>query len=121
MSRSGIPTPNSAIGTVVSTFRLLVMAEPATARRLTSALAPFGYSLEIASSEADAIASLQASPPEIVLVSGSLPGMAGFNLLRTLRTQRATEDLPVLFITDPGAPEQELRAFQMGADRKSVV
>ncbi len=116
MSRSGIPTPNSAIGTVVSTFRLLVMAEPATARRLTSALAPFGYSLEIASSEADAIASLQASPPEIVLVSGSLPGMAGFNLLRTLRTQRATEDLPVLFITDPGAPEQELRAFQMGAE-----
>jgi putative nucleotidyltransferase with HDIG domain len=103
-------------GNVVSTFRLLVLAEPATAKRLTLALAPFGYSLEIESSVADAMNSIQSAPPEVAIASGSLADNAGFNLLRRLRTQRSTEDLPVLFVTAPDAPDQELRAFQMGAE-----
>ena len=116
MTRIATASSNPSFGTVMSTFRLLVFSEPETAGRLTSALAPFGYSLEIVSSEADALAAIHAAPPEVAIVSGALPGNAGFNLLRALRTNRATEDLPVVFVTAPGSPDQELRAFQMGAE-----
>lgn len=116
MARNETLPGNPSFGTVVSTFRLLVLAEPATARRLTTALAPFGYSLEIVSSEADALASIQAAMPEVAIASGALPGNAGLGLLRSLRTHRATEDLPVVFVTAPGSDDQELRAFQMGAE-----
>lgn len=103
-------------GQHVNTFRLLVASESATARRLTAALGPFGYQIELAPTEADALASLQAGPPDVVIISGGLPGATSFNLLRSLRTERRLEDLPAVFVTAPGQPEQEMRAYQMGAD-----
>ena len=112
MSRFASPI----FGSQAASFRLLVYSEPATAQRLTDALTPFGYSLEIVFSEDDALASLQASLPEVALLSGGLSDNAAFNLLRALRINRSTEDLPVVFMTAAGMPDQELRAFQMGAE-----
>jgi response regulator RpfG family c-di-GMP phosphodiesterase len=117
MPRDGSDRISPSAGSpVMPSFRLLVAAEPTTARRLTAALGPFGYQIELATTEADALASLQGSPPDVAMVSGGLPGASPFNLMRAVRTQRLLEDLPIVFVTAPGSPEQEMRAFQMGAD-----
>ncbi len=104
-----------AVSHVVSTFHLLVVAEPESALRISGILAPFGYRLHVVEDTSQAMQSVAENPPEVVIISGNLQGREGFSLLRTLRTSRGTEELPVMFLAS-GGQDQELRAYQLGAE-----
>ncbi|HOI10071.1 MAG TPA: HD domain-containing protein [Myxococcota bacterium] len=99
---------------VVSTFHILLVADPVGTARVSAILAPFGYRLHVVRDAYEAVQSIAEDPPEVVIISDALPGLEGFSLLRTLRTSRGTEELPVMFLAS-GA-EQEARAFQLGAE-----
>lgn len=114
-TKNGSEAIAGAMHHVVSTFHVLAVAEPTTARKLAQILGPFGYRLQIANSGAEAVQSIADEAPEVVIISGTLPRQEGFSLLRTLRTSRATEELPVMFLADSSA-DQEVRAYQLGAE-----
>lgn len=100
---------------IVSTFHLLVVAEPDSASRVSRILAPFGYHVHLVDDAEEAMQSIAEDPPEVVIISGALAGTAGFSLLRTLRTSRGTEELPVMFLAG-GLSDDEVRAYQLGAE-----
>ena len=53
--------------------------------------------------------------PDLVLCDVAMPGLDGYGVLRALKTDPATTDTPVIFVTaHPGVGER-VRAFKMGA------
>jgi len=55
------------------------------------------------------------SPPDLVLLDMRMLGMNGFDVLKALREQPATADVPVIFLTADIERESLVRAFSAGA------
>jgi len=53
--------------------------------------------------------------PDIILLDVMMPGMDGHEVLRRLKADGTTRDLPVIFITAMSASEDEERGLQLGA------
>lgn len=116
LPRTGTTNGNDiTMSHIVSTFHILVVAEPESASRVSRVLAPFGYLLHIVANSEEAMQSVAEEPPEVIIISGAMSGAAGFSLLRTLRTSRGTEELPVMFLVGD-VSDDELRAYQLGAE-----
>ncbi len=54
-------------------------------------------------------------PPDIILLDISMPEMDGYELCCRLKAEPETRDIPVIFITARGDPEDEEKGFRMGA------
>ncbi len=59
---------------------------------------------------------LFASRPDLVVLDLMLPGRNGLEILREVRGEPATSDLPVLVLTARGAEMDKLLGFEHGAD-----
>jgi class 3 adenylate cyclase/CheY-like chemotaxis protein len=96
--------------------RVLVADDlPQNVRLLEAILCPLGYSVATASSGAEALAKIAASPPDIVLLDVVMPDIDGYEVCRRLRADPATSFLPVIMITASGSQER-IRATESGAD-----
>ena len=82
-------------------MRFLVVDDSSTMRRiLVSTLRRLGYPdcLE-AGSGAEAIACLAATPVDMVITDCNMPEMDGLALVRAVRANEATRDLPIVMVT----------------------
>ena len=53
--------------------------------------------------------------PDLILLDVMMPDMSGYEVLDHLRTDAATRDIPVIFITAMTATEDEQRGLELGA------
>src|SRR5688572_25140816 len=83
------------------------------ARLLSEQLVDNGYSVEVATSGAEALTRAQARQPDVVLVDLRMEGVDGFDVLAGL--QRVDRALPVLIMTAFGAVETAVEAIKRGA------
>lgn len=58
-----------------------------------------GYDIELAMSGSAALSSIQASPPDLVLLDVMMPGMSGFEVTQQLRQSKHFSTLPIVLIT----------------------
>jgi CheY-like chemotaxis protein len=58
-----------------------------------------GYEVATATNGADALAKLYQSRPDLIVTDVVMPGMGGFDLLRAVRSDPATDSLPVIMLT----------------------
>ena len=65
---------------------------------------------------AEALKRIQSSPPDIVVLDLLMPTMDGMSVLRALREEPATADLPVLLLTARDSEMDKLMGFEYGAD-----
>ena len=56
------------------------------------------------------------SPPAVVLLDLKLPGLDGFHVLRRLRGDPKTWNLPVVILTSSLEPDDLNRAYRLGAN-----
>jgi putative two-component system response regulator len=96
----------------------LVLAVDDHAENLTlvgDLLAPH-YSVRVANSGERALAlALKQPQPDIILLDVMMPGMDGYEVMRRLRDNRLTSDIPVLFLTAMDTTEDETRGLELGA------
>lgn len=74
-----------------------------------------GYQVEVAESGRAALAQIEASPPDLVLLDVMMPQMDGFEVTRQIRQNERLPFVPILLVTgyrEPTAAE----AFDVGAD-----
>jgi two-component system phosphate regulon response regulator PhoB len=110
--RGGIPEPVSAPpGTRV----LIVDDDSATQTVVAQLLRASGICPESASSAEEALAVLETTKFDLVVMDWSLPHMNGLELCKHLRKRRCFETLPLLFLTAHPPDDLEL-AFEAGAD-----
>jgi DNA-binding response OmpR family regulator len=93
---------------------ILIVDDDALMRRsLTFHLEQAGYRVHAAANAEDGLAFVQYSPPDLVLLDISLPGMDGLDALRELK---AHHDLPVIFLTAHRRELDEVVGLELGAD-----
>jgi serine phosphatase RsbU (regulator of sigma subunit) len=97
---------------------LVVDDEAATRRSLTRALERLGFAVETAATGAEALAKLEAAPPDLVVLDFELPDMDGAQLCLQLRKHSRAElaEIPVVFLTGHSGDEEQVRCLEAGAN-----
>lgn len=100
--------------------RILIVDDLASNRIVYRArLAAAFYDPILACDGAGCLAMAQAGPdlrPDIILLDLCLPDMSGHEVLRRLRSDPRSRDIPVIVLTAAQDPDERLAAFAAGAD-----
>ena len=94
---------------------LLVDDQPQNLRLLEGILGPYGYTISAASSGDEALRSIAADAPDLVLLDVVMPGMTGYDVCRQIRANDSTKFVPIVMMT--ASPDQDkVAAIESGAD-----
>ncbi len=75
-----------------------------------------GYQVLTAQDGDQALARIFSAHPDLVLLDLLLPGLNGLEVLREVRQEPSTREIPVLLLTARGAEMDKLLGFERGAD-----
>ncbi|MCC5647349.1 response regulator [Nostoc sp. CHAB 5824] len=81
-------------------------------RRLLSG----SYTVQTVADGVTALTAIQHNPPDLVLTDVMMPGMDGFELLRSLRSDPTTQDIPIILLSARAGEESRLEGLEAGAD-----
>jgi diguanylate cyclase (GGDEF)-like protein len=93
---------------------LLVDDDPGAIQLLGGLLANVA-ALRFATNGKDALRLAHELVPDLILLDAEMPGMTGFELLKTLKAEAEFADVPVIFITSHTEAGFEVSALEMGA------
>ncbi|TAN48153.1 MAG: hybrid sensor histidine kinase/response regulator [Methylococcaceae bacterium] len=95
---------------------LLVDDIPANLHVLASALKA-DYEIKMATSGAAALElAVLEDQPQLILLDVMMPGMDGIEVLRRLRENPRTRDIPVIFVSADASEQKQLDGLELGAD-----
>ena len=95
---------------------LIVEDEREIREMIAFALERAGFRVLEASSAEAAIEQLEGLLPDLVVVDWMLPGSTGIELVRRIRRDAHTAQLPLLMLTARGEETDKLRSFEVGVD-----
>ena len=74
-----------------------------------------GYEVITATDGDEALARARDSEPDLILLDLSVPYLDGFEIIKALRSDPATRNIPVIVLTGHGDDETYTRARELGA------
>jgi two-component system KDP operon response regulator KdpE len=92
---------------------LVVDDEPQIRRVMRSTLSTHGYVITEAKSGEEALESLGANRPDLVLLDMNMPGIGGIEACRAIRS---ASDIPIIMLTVRNAERDKVAALDAGAD-----
>jgi two-component system alkaline phosphatase synthesis response regulator PhoP len=93
---------------------LVVEDEPLMLQGIRLLLAGKGYEVIEATTGSEALVKAGAAHPDLILLDVMLPGLSGFDVLRTLRGQGLRT--PVIMLTAKSAELDKVMGFELGVD-----
>jgi len=101
---------------------LLVEDEPFLLSLLKNRLEKEGFEVSVAKDGDEALNSIRAAKPDLVLLDLILPKKSGFELMDEIRHDPKTQakDLPIIIISNLGQPEDISRGQDLGAAKYFV-
>jgi diguanylate cyclase (GGDEF)-like protein len=110
-------TPSEASRPLGTSARILVIDDDAITRTvLLRQLTQRGFEARGATSGAEGLEIIRTGWPQAVLCDYLMPGVDGLAVVRCLRADAATAELPVILLTALDEPEAIVDAFEQGAD-----
>jgi CheY-like chemotaxis protein len=95
---------------------LIVEDEPRLARAIALYLSPRGYMVRTAANGAEALGSIAADRPEVIVADIMMPVMDGYTLCRRVRSDPASCTIPFLFLTAKDEDLDRIHGLKIGAD-----
>ncbi len=95
---------------------LVVEDEPAILTSLEFILKHEGWSIRPVMDGESALTAIQRTLPRLVILDLMLPKKNGFEVLKSLRSNAATKELPVLILTAKGQQQDKQTALELGAN-----
>jgi CheY-like chemotaxis protein len=95
---------------------LIVDDERANRQLLEIMLEPEGYELSLATSGDEALASVAAHPPDLVVLDIMMPGMNGYVVTSRLKADPATRHIPVLVLSSLDDRNSQAHGTGAGVD-----
>lgn len=94
---------------------LLVDDNPTNLQVLRQTLQGIDCKMLIAKNGERALSIAVEDHPDLILLDIMMPGIDGFEVCRRLKSDVATEDIPVIFLSALGDTEDKVRGLQLGA------
>ena len=94
---------------------LIVEDEKLALDMLLSGLSESGFEVTTASNGFDAILAIEEEKPDIVLTDIMMPKLSGIDLLKALKNNKETRDLPVMLISAVDDVEMIRKGLSLGA------
>ena len=76
-----------------------------------------GFAVVTAENGVDAITRLQSVRPDVVLLDIKVPGMDGFEVLRSVRRDENLKGLPIIMITFKAGKKHKQQAMMLGVNK----
>ncbi|MEM9349725.1 MAG: response regulator [Pseudomonadota bacterium] len=93
---------------------LLIEDEPNIIEAIRFILSRDGWAVDTHSDGATAMAAVARRMPDVIILDAMLPNRSGFEILRDLRDQPDTANVPVLMLTARGQAKDRERAEEAG-------
>ncbi len=96
---------------------ILVVDDDASSRlALCALLQDEGYEVETASNGASALRHIRDGKIDLVVSDVQMPGMDGFAIVRNIRRNSKTRDIPVILVSGQANPDRRTAGLHIGAD-----
>ena len=98
---------------------ILVVDDDAMSRRvLAQLLSAAGYNCRVSNDGSEALETIHARPPSLLLLDFDMPGLNGAEVLRCLRSDEdpTVSQIPAIMLTAHGSDQSEVSCLQAGAD-----
>ena len=115
-SADELPAPAPPTGEGARRFRVLVADDNADMRAYVARMLRARWDVEAVADGEAAQAAIRARPADLVLADVMMPGLDGFGLLRKLRADPATRDVPVILLSARAGEESRVEGLEAGAD-----
>ncbi|CUI05267.1 response regulator [Massilia sp. P8910] len=98
-------------------FEILIVEDsPTQAERLRRLIQSKAYRVRVALNGQLALALIREQKPDLVLSDIIMPEMDGYELCRTIKSDPALRDIPVILVTALNDPKDIIRGIECGAD-----
>lgn len=94
---------------------LLIEDEPTLQKTLSEAFIQKGYQIQSALDGLAGLSLAQETKPDLILLDLVLPKMDGFEVLKELKKNDATKEIPVIILTNLESTQDIERAILLGA------
>jgi diguanylate cyclase (GGDEF)-like protein len=95
---------------------LVVDDDPYSAGLIDNVLRNAGFISSYCCSPDEALRTIQAELPDLIILDVVMPGMDGFDLCRRVRAQPALQSTPIIFVTRKGDVEQRVQGLEVGGN-----
>ena len=95
---------------------LVVDDEPNIVLSLEFLMQHAGFEVDTAEDGESALSRIAESPPDLILLDISLPGISGFDVLERLRQDPAHAKLAIIMLTAHGREVEREKGLALGAD-----
>jgi DNA-binding response OmpR family regulator len=95
---------------------LIVDDAPANVKLLEDMLVYHGFEVEVAGDGEAALERLRTWSPDLILLDIMLPGVDGYSVCRTVRSDPRHAMLPIVMVTALDAREERVKGLEAGAD-----
>ncbi|MCX2979055.1 diguanylate cyclase [Candidatus Marimicrobium litorale] len=93
---------------------LIIEDDPSNRRIIAKTLSPF-YRVVMASDGSKGVLRAKKHRPSLILLDINLPDQSGFDVLKTLKKNEDTRDIPVLCLTAATTEKEEEKSLSLGA------
>ncbi|WP_342071685.1 response regulator transcription factor [Yoonia algicola] len=94
---------------------LLIEDEPNIIEAISFILSRDGWTVHTHEDGTSAMDKVLALPPDMIILDVMLPGRSGFDILRDLRSNEVTKNMPVMMLTARGQEKDRELAMRLGA------
>ena len=109
--------PSASRSNSNSTPRVLVVEdEPDIAALIAYQLTREGFRVETAATGPEALNAVNREVPDLVVLDRMLPGLSGDDVLKSLKGESATRNVPILVLTAKREQEDRIAGLELGAD-----
>lgn len=95
---------------------LLVDADARSLRVLEVSLRQAGFTVTSSRDGDDALAKVEANPPDLIITDTRLPKRDGYSLVRALKDNPEWATIPVVFLTSQKSVEDKIRGLEYGVE-----
>lgn len=74
-----------------------------------------GYTVEVAENGREGVDKIKAFGPEIILLDILMPELDGFEVLKIVKAEEATKNIPILIMSNLGQEDHIQKGMEMGA------
>ncbi len=96
---------------------LLIEDEPNIIEAISFILSRDGWTVHTHEDGETAMTKVLALPPDLIILDVMLPGRSGFDILRDLRADPVTKEIPVMMLTARGQAKDRELAQRLGANQ----